>query len=118
MKKVAHEAFKKITPQIVQNCIDHVEEQENYYRWLHNLQPLPVENLDSESSNADINLETGSVSLTFTEEGEILTTLEESEKEEIMITPVAIPLHTCSFCNFSTKYISQYKGSFNNYVNS
>ena len=48
VKIIAHKAFASITPDEVRNCYDHVEEQEIFYRHLHNLQPLPVENIEEE----------------------------------------------------------------------
>ena len=39
-------AFDNITPEMVGNCYAHVEEQEDWYRHLHQLEPPHVEEID------------------------------------------------------------------------
>ena len=44
---LAHRVFGEITPEMVRNVYEKVEEQEDWYRKLHNLEKLPVENIET-----------------------------------------------------------------------
>ena len=47
MQELVSEAFTNlVTPEFVRNCYDNVREQEDYYRHLHNHEPLPVEEVE------------------------------------------------------------------------
>ena len=72
MKEIAHRAFRKVTPEMVGNCIDRVKEQEDWYRYLHKIPSLPVESIESDNYEIPINSEIQEINeecITFNEEG-------------------------------------------------
>ena len=47
VKKLAEKAFSEVSEEFVWNCYRHVEQQEEYYKRLLKIDPLPAENIDS-----------------------------------------------------------------------
>ena len=104
MKKLAHEAFQKVTVEMVRNCIEHVKEQEVYYKHLHKIQSLPVEDTATEvqdiAANSEGNTENG---ITFDNEGQILPVSEETEVVTISTIPeTSLSGYACSFCDYTS----------------
>ena len=106
VKKITESAFQKITPEMVQNCIDHVEEQEAWYRSLHKLEPIPVETIDSENATTLMSSAQEQISdqgIVFNEEGQILTPSDKSAIEVIVTIPDSPLPYKCSFCDFTSE---------------
>ena len=93
VKNFAHQAIKYVTPEMVQRCIKHTEEQEDYYRFLHKLKPLPVEEIDCEvddgAKDSEENVKEDVVS--FVQDGQISTSLQELPVEIIETAPEVLP---------------------------
>ena len=53
VKELAHEAFANVTDDEVKRCIAHTEDQEDFYRYLHKMEPLPVEAIESADMQSD-----------------------------------------------------------------
>ena len=46
IQELTRTAFSNVTPEFVANCYAHVEEQRTWYRHLHEMEPLPVKNVE------------------------------------------------------------------------
>ena len=53
VKQLAHEAFANITDDEVKRCIAHTKDQEDFYRYLHKMEPLPVEAIEEADMQSD-----------------------------------------------------------------
>ena len=53
VKKRAHKAFANITDDEVKRCIAHTEDQEDFYRYLHKMKPMPVEAIEEADMESD-----------------------------------------------------------------
>ena len=53
VKQLAHEAFANITDDEVKRCIAHTKDQEDFYKYLHKMEPLPVEAIEEADMQSD-----------------------------------------------------------------
>ena len=56
VKKRAHKAFANITDDEVKRCIAHTKDQEDFYRYLHKMEPLAVEATEEADMQSDSEL--------------------------------------------------------------
>ena len=117
--EIAKRAFAKVTPKLVRDCYAHVEEQEEWYRRLHKMEPLLNENIETipeietiepiadvepiepSTENEPIEPITEKDTITFDENGQILIPIEaEIEIIEAEATPQS---YACSICNYETR---------------
>ena len=56
VKEIAHRAFANITDDEVKRCIAHTKDQEDFYRYLHKMEPLPVEAIEEADMQSDSEL--------------------------------------------------------------
>ena len=103
---LAHRVFGEITPEMVRNVYEKVEEQEDWYRKLHNLERLPVEGIETvnEAPESEMVEQLEEGVLRFDEDG-FLIIPSDAEIEAIQ-TPVIIPSFECPHCDYksSEKY--------------
>ena len=110
VKTLAHRAFKNVTPDVVRNCYDHVKKQEDFYRQLHKLEPLPVEDIEESATeiideSCILQSEEG---LIFSEEGQIM----EQNMEEIEFPrSQGMMLRHC-YCDIDRYYFTDMAVSF------
>ena len=105
MKEIAHQAFARVTPEMVRNCYDHVEEQEAKYRLLHNIPDLNVEEIEEETVQSEPVLpivEEGAI--VFNENGQALIPVDADI--EVIETEVMPEIYSCSLCNYQTQNIT------------
>ena len=109
VKELAEKAFAEVPEDFVWNCYSHVEKQEDYYRKLLQLAPIPAENIDSWEISNDV--ETTEDYLDESNEHFLQDLLQstngdesESFSQEIPITVNLEPQETatfdCSFCDY------------------
>ena len=110
VKQLTEKAFAEISEECVWNCYSHVEKQEEYYRKLSNLPPIPAQNIESlEITNNLAAYEQSEEH--FLSDFLYQDTLQpESEGVPIMIeaTPVPqeiAPSYDCSMCDFTSSNI-------------
>ena len=53
VKKLAHKAFANVTDDEVKRCIAHTKDQEDFYRYLHKMETLPVEAIEEADMQSD-----------------------------------------------------------------
>ena len=105
VKQIVDEAFDNLDDEYVRNCIDHVREQEDYYRYLHGKKPLnvePIEMVDDFDDQPEVVEEPTEdpSAFAFNEEGQILAPIEENV--EIIETSVTHDSYICEPCGFTT----------------
>lgn len=126
--EIAKRAFAKVTPKLVRDCYAHVEEQEEWYRRLHKMEPLLNENIETipeietiepitevepiepiaevdpiepNTENEPIEPITEKETITFDENGQILIPIEANiEIIEAEATPQS---YACSICDYETR---------------
>ena len=92
VKKLAERAFSEVSEQFVWNCYRHVEEQEEYYKKLSKIDPIPAEDLESwEITEVEPAIE---VFEDFDQEPQehFLSAILESNSAESELQPVEIPI--------------------------
>ena len=105
VRLVAQTAFRAVTAEQVRNCYDHVEEQEGYYKLLHNMEPLPVEEIETVPEDIPISfepVEPAENALVVDDNGHVLVPLE-ADIEVIEESPEICELLTCSLCDYKTQ---------------
>ena len=110
VKKLTEKAFAEVTPEFVANCYSHVERQEDYYKKLLKIDPLPAETLESWEIDdepdfvEDIPLENREHFL-----HDFIANSDEIPVENVPDSPQEmpqiIPDYVCSFCDFRNKNI-------------
>jgi len=53
VKEIAHRAFANVTDDEVKRCIAHTKDQEDFYRYLHKMEPLTVEPIEEADMQSD-----------------------------------------------------------------
>ena len=105
VQAVARKAFEEITPEFVRNCFDHVKKQEDYYKNLHGIEPLLVEDVETAPDESHTYSETldadSETNLIFDEEGQV-TVLLEANVESIVETPEVPQPFSSSLCEYKT----------------
>ena len=99
VKQLAHKAFAKVTPEMVRNCYDHVEEQEIWYRNLHKLEPLPVEEIEAINETPEPARPAEEEALIFDHNGVVLT---QDEEIEVIDAPVEVEPFACTMCDYKS----------------
>ena len=121
--EIAKRAFAKVTPKLVRDCYGHVEEQEEWYRRLHKMEPLLNENIETIpeietieliaevepiepiTENEPIEPITEKETITFDENGQIVIPIDANiEIIEAEATPQS---YACSICNYETRSFMQ-----------
>ena len=111
--EIAKRAFAKVTPKLVRDCYAHVEEQEEWYRRLHKMEPLLNENVETipeiESiepiAEVEPNEPTEKDTITFDENGQIVIPIDANiEIIEAEATPQS---YACSICDYETRSFMQ-----------
>ena len=109
VKQLIEESFDNMDDEYVRNCIDHVREQEDYYRHLHGKKSLNVEDIEMVDDYDDqpelVEEPTeDTTAFAFDEEGQIFAPIEENvEVIEMPVTPNSnADSYICEPCNFKT----------------
>ena len=106
IQQIARKAFEKVTPEIVSNIYDHVKKQENYYKDLHGIEPLLLQDVETLDDNVQtISEPPDSISeesiLVFDEDGQVSVPVE-AETENIVEAPDVVQPYFCTMCDYNT----------------
>ena len=113
VKKLTEKAFSEVSEEFVWNCYRHVEDQEEYYRKMLKIDPLPMENIESWEINHPEETFENSYNLPEIHFMSNIQDIDDSQTNDENIDEgemdVKVPTFRCSKCNFESQSIKLWR---------
>ena len=133
VKEKAHRAFANISDDVVKRCIAHTVDQENFYRYLHNMEPCTPEVVETIPETVDVQSDSDLIEQDPIEEiivrdqdQQMVASLpsdssfveQDSIEDNVVDTIIEVdiehieapedPIHVCSACDYKTPSSSRF----------
>ena len=133
VKELAHRAFANISDDVVKRCIAHTVDQENFYRYLHNMEPCTPEVVETTPETVDVQSDSDLIEQDPIEEiivrdqdQQMVASLpsdssfveQDSIEDNVVDTIIEVdiehieapedPIHVCSACDYKTPSSSRF----------